>query len=343
MALPDLLARSLALPVIGAPMFILSGPDLVVAQCTSGIVGTFPALNARPQDQLDGWIRRIKQDLDAARREGLSPVAPFGVNLIVHPSNDRLAADLDTCVGHEVPIVITSLHEPRDVVARVHAYGGLVFHDVTNIRHARKAAAAGVDGLILVCAGAGGHAGTLSPFALVHEVREVFDGLIVLAGAITDGSAILAAQAIGCDLAYMGTRFIATQEANADARYKRMIVESSAADIVYTPFFTGVPGSYLKPSIQAAGLDPDDLGQPPVAGMSFAAGQPRPKVWKDIWGAGQGVGNIHEVAPARTVVRRLKQEYEEAASALARAMEAVGPGGASGAPLGSIRPAGAAP
>jgi nitronate monooxygenase len=306
MALPPLL-QNLALPVVAAPMFIVSNPDLVIAQCKGGIVGSFPALNARPKEELDTWLTRV--------RAGLGPGdAPFAVNQIVHGSNDRLEHDLEVCGRHRVPMIITSLRAPGDVVRQVHGWGGLVFHDVTNLRHAEKALEAGVDGLILVAAGAGGHAGTLSPFALVDEVRRIWDGPIVLSGAITQGRQILAAQAMGADLAYMGTRFIATAEANAAEGYKNMIVASRAADIVYTPFFSGVPGNYLKPSIAAQGLDPDALPEADKTKMSFGSNRVRP--WKDIWGAGQGVGGVQDVRPAAEVIARLKAEYEAARTAL---------------------------
>ena len=311
MPLPKSLAGRLALPVVGSPLFIVSNPDLVIAQCLGGIVGSFPALNARPKEELEPWIIKIKSVLaDAAAADPSRIVAPFAVNQIVHKSNDRLAHDVEVCVRHEVPIIITSLQAPGDVAKQVHGYGGLVFHDVTNVRHAHKALEAGVDGLILVCAGAGGHAGTLSPFALVGEVRRFYDGTIILAGAITTGSAILAAQAMGADLAYMGTRFIATDEAHAAETYKRMIVEASASEIVYTSLFTGVAGNYLKRSIAAAGLDPDDLPSVDKSQMNF--GSTRVKPWKDIWGAGQGVATIADVLPAAQVIDRLKEEYAAA-------------------------------
>jgi nitronate monooxygenase len=303
------LKSQLSLPVIAAPMFIVSNPELVIAQCESGVVGSFPALNARPKEQLEEWILRIEHALDERRRtDPNAKVAPFAVNQIIHQSNDRLDHDLDVCVRRRVPIIITSLRSPDDVVRRVHAYGGMVFHDVISIRHAHKALEAGVDGLVLVCAGAGGHAGTISPFALVREVRSFFDGPIALSGAITDGAGVLAAEAIGADFAYVGTRFIATHEANAVQGYKQTILDSSAADIVYTPFFSGVHGNYLKRSIAAAGLDPDNLPAAQKISMSFASDRPA-KAWKDIWGAGQGVGNIHEVLPARELVQRMRQEY----------------------------------
>jgi nitronate monooxygenase len=321
MALPRSLQEKLALPVIGAPMFIVSHPDLVIAQCKSGIVGSFPALNARPKEVLDEWLSRITDELHRHRAQHPElRVAPFAVNQIIHQSNDRLEHDLDLCVKHQVPLIITSLRAPGDIVPRIHAYGGLVFHDVTNVRHAEKALEAGVDGLILVCAGAGGHAGTLSPFALVGEVRRFYDGPIILSGAITNGRDILAAQAHGADLAYIGTRFIASREANADPRYKDMIVNSSANDIAYTPFFSGVPGSYLKPSIAAAGLDPDNLPTADKSAMNFAS--TRVKAWRDIWSAGQGVGNIHDILPTADIIVRLKREYHAALDALASAKTA---------------------
>lgn len=315
MALPRSLQDRLALPVIGAPLFIVSNPDLALAQCKSGIIGSFPALNARPKEALEEWLHRMTRELE--RYAAAHPdrrVAPFAVNQIIHPSNDRLEHDLDLCVKYRVPLIITSLRAPGDFVKRFHAYGGLVFHDVTNVRHAEKALEAGVDGLILVCAGAGGHAGTLSPFALVGEVRRFYDGPIVLSGAITTGRGVLAAQALGADLAYLGTRFIASNEANADRRYKEMIVGASAKDVVYTPFFSGVHGNYLKPSIAAAGLDPDNLPAADKSSMNF--GSTRVKAWRDIWGAGQGVGNIHDVLPAADIIERLKREYRAARETL---------------------------
>jgi nitronate monooxygenase len=318
MPLPRLLEGRLRLPVIGAPMFIVSGPELVLAQCTAGIVGAFPALNARPQQALDHWLTRIATALDAHRAANPGAVvAPFAVNQIVHASNSRLEADLEVCVRHRVPIIITSLRPPHPVVERVHAYGGIVLHDVVNVRHAEKALEAGVDGLILVCAGAGGHAGTLSPFALVNEVRRFYDGTLVLAGAITNGAGILAAQAMGCDLAYLGTRFIATQEANAADRYKQMILDAQAADVLYTPYFSGVHGSYLKASIRAAGLDPDHLADAPAGQMNYDKREERPKAWKDIWSAGQGVGSIADAPPVAELVGRLEREYRAARARLA--------------------------
>lgn len=319
MSLPPILAENLALPVIGAPMFIVSNPALVIAQCVSGIVGSFPALNARPAERLDEWLREITAALSEykAAHPG-AKVAPFAVNQIIHHSNDRLRHDIEACVRHRVPIVITSLRAPDEVVPVVHGYGGLVFHDVISVRHAKKAAAAGVDGLILVCAGAGGHAGTLSPFALVSEVRAFFGGTIILSGAITRGEHVLAAQAMGADLAYIGTRFIATVEAAAPAPYKRMIVDSSAADVVYSDYFSGVLGNYLRGSIVASGLDPDHLPAGDRDTMKFGSdGSAKLKAWRDIWGAGQGVGSIVDVLPAREVVERLGREYREARQRLA--------------------------
>ena len=313
MALPEALAQNLRVPLIGAPMFIVSVPELVVAQCTAGIIGAFPALNARPQERLDDWIREIRDRLIAFAEENPdAPVAPFAVNQIVHASNDRLRADMESCVRHEVPIIITSLRPPAEVVDAVHAYGGLVFHDVINLRHARKAIEQGVDGIIAVCAGAGGHAGTLSPFALVKEIRREFDGVIILAGAMTGGGDLLAAQALGADLAYIGTRFIATREANAPDAYKDMIVASEAADIVYTPLFTGVHGSYLRGSITNAGLDPDQLPDIQASAMNFASGgDSDAKAWRDIWGAGQGVGSVDDIPDTHSLVMRIEAEYNE--------------------------------
>ncbi|TWB42752.1 NAD(P)H-dependent flavin oxidoreductase [Nitrospirillum pindoramense] len=318
MSLPPVLAQNLALPVIASPMFIVSNPDLVIAQCLGGIVGSFPALNARPKETLDAWLTRIDTTLaDARAANPDAKIAPYAVNQIIHQSNDRLEHDMEVCVRHKVPIIITSLRAPGDIVPHVHSYGGLVFHDVISLRHAEKALEAGVDGLILVAAGAGGHAGALSPFALVGEVRRFYDGPIILSGAIATGDAILAAQAMGADLAYMGTRFIATTEANAAAAYKQAIVDASASDIVYTPFFTGVAGNYLKSSIVAAGMDPDNLPQVDRSKMNFgAAAAPGAKAWKDIWGAGQGVGAIGEVMPTADLIARLKAEYAAARARL---------------------------
>jgi nitronate monooxygenase len=307
MPLPPSLQGRLALPVIGAPLFIVSNPDLVIAQCRAGVIGSFPALNARPKEELDAWLTRIGEALGPGD-------APFAVNQIVHASNDRLEHDMEACARHRVPVIITSLRAPDAVVRAVHDWGGVVFHDVTNLRHAEKALEAGVDGLILVAAGAGGHAGTLSPFALVAEVRRIWDGPIILSGSITHGRQILAAQAMGADLAYIGTRFIATEEANAAPAYKEMIVGTKAADVVYTPYFTGVHGNYLKPSIAAQGLDPDALPQADKAKMNF--GSTHVRAWRDIWGAGQGVGDIADIRPAAEVIARMKREYQEARAAL---------------------------
>ncbi len=300
-------------------MFIVSGPALVIAQCQAGIVGAFPALNARPQEQLDAWIREIKSALQSYTDEHPGEkVAPFAVNQIVHASNTRLEADLDVCVRHEVPIVITSLRPPADVVAAVHGYGGLVFHDVISMRHARKAIEQGVDGIIAVTAGAGGHAGPLSPFALTKEIRREFDGVLILSGAMTSGADLVAAQAMGADLAYLGTRFIASVEANAVLEYKQMIVESNAADVIYTPHFTGVHGSYLRGSLIRAGIDPDTLDDAGRGAMDFGRREEGggAKAWKDIWGAGQGVGNIRDIRPAREIVLELEREYRHAIQCL---------------------------
>ena len=321
MPLPVQFRGCLSLPVIASPMFIASTPELVIAQCKAGVVGAFPALNARPQSLLDEWLTRIRTELDAhAAANPEAPVAPFAVNQIAHASNDRLEQDVDTCVRHRVPLVITSLRPPREIVDAVHAYGGLVFHDVINVRHARKAAEQGVDGIIIVCAGAGGHAGLGSPFALVREVRQFFDGTLVLAGAMSSGADVLAAQAIGADLAYIGTRFLATTEANVLPEYKQMIVESGSDDVVYTSLFTGVKGNYLRKSIAAAGFDPDRLPEADKSKMNFGSGgNVEKKAWRDIWSAGQGVGNIHEVMPAREVVARMIAEYADAKRRLSAA------------------------
>jgi nitronate monooxygenase len=318
MPLPAVLHNRLSVPVVGAPLFIVSGPELVIAQCKAGIVGSFPALNARPAHVLDDWLTRIKTELAAWEAETGRKAAPFAVNQICHASNDRLQHDMDMCVKHQVPIIITSLRAPAMVVSAAHSYGGVVFHDVINIRHARKAAEEGVDGLILVCAGAGGHAGALSPFALVPEVKQWFNGTVLLSGSIASGEGVLAAQALGADLAYLGTRFIATTEANADARYKQMLVESVAEDIVYSNLFTGVHGNYLAPSITAAGLDPKSLPEADKSKMNFGSGgNMEKKAWKDIWGAGQGVGQIQDVTSTADVVAKLTREYQAARARLA--------------------------
>ena len=312
-SVPQRLRSQLSIPVVGAPLFIISNPDLVIAQCIGGVVGSFPALNARPAEKLDEWLLQIKSALAAHRAAHPgAKVAPFAVNQIIHPSNDRLAHDIDACVCHEVPIVITSLSAPGTIVPRIHGYGGLVFHDVISVRHAKKALDAGVDGLILVCAGAGGHAGTLSPFALLREVRRFYDGVILLSGSITDGAGVLAAEAMGADFAYVGTRFIATREANATEAYKQGIVAAQATDVVYTPYFTGVHGNYLRQSIVNAGLDPENLPERDKTSMDFGTGKDKgagKKPWKDIWGVGQGVGNIEDAPSTAEVVARLRQEY----------------------------------
>ena len=320
MPLPAVLEGNLRLPLIGAPMFIVSNPDLVIAQCTAGIVGSFPALNARPQEALHDWIVQIKDALQAHKETHPDdPVAPFAVNQIAHLSNQRLLADMEVCVRHEVPIIITSLRPPEDIVKAVHSYGGVVFHDVISMRHARKAMEQGVDGIIAVCSGAGGHAGPVSPFALVKEIRKEFDGTVILSGCMTSGSDILAARAMGADLAYIGTRFIATEEANAVPAYKELIVDSASADIAYTSLFTGVPGSYLKGSIRNAGLDPDNLPEAGKDTMDFGKNKADAKAWRDIWGAGQGVGNIDDILPTREVVMRMEQEYNAALGRLGAA------------------------
>ncbi|HJV80608.1 nitronate monooxygenase family protein [Noviherbaspirillum sp.] len=312
--------QNLSLPVIASPMFIASGPELVKAQCKAGIVGSFPALNARPAEMLDTWLTDMKADLDAFRQAHPgTKVAPFAVNQIVHQSNDRLAHDVEVCVKHQVPIIISSLRAPpKEMLDAIHSYGGIVMHDVISIRHAEKALEAGVDGLILVAAGAGGHAGTLSPFALVGEVRKFFNGLIALSGSIASGDAILAAQAMGADFAYVGSRWLATREANVDDAYRQMIIDSTAADIVYTNLFTGVHGNYLKKSIIAAGLDPDDLPVADKTKMNFGSGgSSKAKAWRDIWGAGQGVGLMDQVLSVAEVVEKLKAEYMAARKRLA--------------------------
>ncbi|MFS8975762.1 nitronate monooxygenase family protein [Cupriavidus necator] len=329
MALPAQLQNRLSLPVVCSPLFIISNPDLVIAQCKAGVVGSFPALNARPAPKLEEWLDRITTELaehDAKHPD--RPSAPFAVNQIVHKSNDRLEHDLELCVRYKVPIVITSLGARTEVNEAVHSYGGIVLHDVINNTFARKAIEKGADGLVAVAAGAGGHAGTLSPFALLHEIREWFDGPLLLSGAISSGDAILAAQAAGADLAYIGSAFIATQEANAQDGYKQMIVDSSANDIVYSNLFTGVHGNYLRGSIERAGLDPAALPQSDPSKMNF--GSSSVKAWKDIWGAGQGVGAIKRVVPAAELVRRFAEEYAlarrrlglgEASPAVARAVD----------------------
>lgn len=319
MALPPILRDRLRLPLIGSPLFIISGPELVIAQCKAGIVGSFPSLNARPISQLDEWLHRITEELAAWDRDHPDQLsAPFAVNQIVHRTNNRLEEDIELCVKHKVPVIITSLGARVEVNDAIHSYGGIVMHDVITNAFARKAVEKGADGLIPVAAGAGGHAGTLSPFALVQEIREWFDGPVALSGSIATGRAILGAQAMGADLAYMGSAFIATAEANAVQGYKDMIVESSAEDIVYSNLFTGVHGNYLAPSIVKAGLDPDDLPQSDPSKMNFGSGgNQEAKAWRDIWGCGQGIGAVKEIPAAADLVARLSAEYEEAKAALA--------------------------
>ncbi len=315
MTLPALL-RKLSLPAIGAPLFIISNPKLVIEQCKAGIVGAMPALNARPAEQLDEWLAEINETLAAHDRDHPGrPAAPFAINQIVHRSNERLEHDLEICARYRVPLVITSLGARTDVNDAVHAWGGIVLHDVINDTFARKAIEKGADGLIAVAAGAGGHAGIKSPFALVQEIRRWFDGPLALSGAIAHGGAVLAAQAMGADLAYIGSAFIATDEARAAAAYKQMIVAGCSDDIVYSNLFTGVHGNYLKPSIRNAGLDPDNLAQSDPSRMSFAGDAQ--KAWKDIWGCGQGIATVEQVVPARELVARLRREYDAARARLA--------------------------
>ncbi|MEP2830154.1 nitronate monooxygenase family protein [Parvibaculum sp.] len=324
MALPDILKDKLEVPVIGSPLFIVSGPELVIAQCKAGIVGSFPALNARPAHVLEEWITRIKGELgEYQAKHPEKKVAPFAVNQICHASNDRLAHDIDICTKLEVPIIITSLRPPAEVITAAHSYGGKVFHDVINVKHAKKAAEQGVDGLILVCAGAGGHAGTLSPFALVREVKQWFQGTVILSGALSDGWGIAGALAMGADLAYMGTRFVATAEANADQAYKDHLIKYAAEDIVYSNLFTGVHGNYLAPSVAAAGLDPNNLPEADKSKMNFGSGgNMKQKAWKDIWGSGQGIGQIADAPPVAELVDRLKREYAQACREFAARMPA---------------------
>ncbi|WP_416796353.1 NAD(P)H-dependent flavin oxidoreductase [Ciceribacter azotifigens] len=317
MALPAVLSENLRIPVVASPLFIISHPELTLAQCKAGIVGAFPALNARPESQLDEWLAMMTEDLsayNAAHPE--RPAAPFAVNQIVHTSNKRLEHDLMMCVKYKVPIVISSLGAVPEVNAAVHSYGGVVLHDVINNRHANSAIRKGADGLIAVAAGAGGHAGTLSPFALVQEIREWFDGPLLLAGAIATGGGILAAQAMGADMAYIGSPFIATTEARASDAYKQAIVEARANDIVYSNYFTGIHGNYLKSSIVAAGMDPDNLPVADPSKMDFDKATTGAKAWKDIWGCGQGVGAVKAVEPVATIVDRLEKEYKAARSRL---------------------------
>ncbi|MEO1077994.1 MAG: nitronate monooxygenase family protein [Pseudomonadota bacterium] len=321
MALPESLRSRLRLPVVGAPLFIISNPDLVIAQCKAGVVGSFPSLNARPIEELERWLQRITEELAAYDEANPDqPSAPFAVNLIVHGSNNRLQEDLELCVKYKAPLVITSLGAKEFVNEAIHSYGGLVFHDIINNRFAKKAIEKGADGLIAVAAGAGGHAGTLSPFALIQEIREWFDGPLLLSGSIATGSAVLSAQAMGADLAYIGSAFIATDEANADNAYKQAIVDYNASDIVYSNLFTGVHGNYLAPSIRDAGLDPDNLPESDPSKMDFGSGgNTDAKAWKNIWGCGQGIGAVKSIGSAGDLVARLVDEYGVARSRLGEA------------------------
>jgi len=315
LALPPIL-KNLPLPVIGSPLFIISNPKLVIEQCKAGIVGSMPALNARPAELLDEWLAEITETLAAYNRANPDkPAAPFAINQIVHKSNERLEHDMQVCAKYKVPIIITSLGAREDVNAAVHGWGGIVLHDIINNKFARKAIEKGADGLIAVAAGAGGHAGVKSPFALIHEIREWFDGPLALSGSMGTGDAILAAQAMGADLAYIGSAFIATEEARASAEYKQMIVASNSDDIVYSNLFTGVHGNYLRGSVVAAGLDPENLPESDPSKMNFGGGAA--KAWKDIWGSGQGIGAVKEVMPAAQLVARLKREYQAARARLA--------------------------
>lgn len=319
MAIPASLANQLSIPVIGSPLFIISGPDLVLAQCKAGVIGSFPSLNARPIEQLEEWLAQLNEELAAARKANpAAKIAPYAVNLIVHKSNNRLDEDLALCVKYKVPIVITSLGARPDVNDAIHSYGGIVLHDIINIVFAHKALEKGADGLIAVCTGAGGHAGVLSPFALISEIREFFDGPLALSGAISNGGQILAAQALGADFAYIGSAFIPTHEARAVEGYKDMIVASAAKDIVYSSLFTGVHGNYLAPSIAKAGMDPNNLPEGDKATMSFQTGEgSKAKAWKDVWGAGQGVGGVKARMGAGEFIAKLKREYDEAKAKLA--------------------------
>lgn len=310
MSIPANIAQRLKLPVIGSPLFIISVPELVIAQCKAGIIGSFPSLNARPIEQFEEWLQRLNREIGPDD-------APYAVNLIVHRSNDRLMADLELCVKYKVPMIITSLGARADVNEAIHSYGGIVMHDVISDKFARKAVEKGADGLIAVAAGAGGHAGTTSPFALVQEIRQWFDGPLALSGSIATGDAILAAQAMGADFGYIGSAFIATTEARAVEGYKQMIVDSKAEDIVYSSLFTGVHGNYLKPSIAAAGMDPEKLPEGDISTMNFGSGSGSDaKAWKDIWGCGQGIGAVQAVLPAGELVARFKREYDAAKTRL---------------------------
>jgi nitronate monooxygenase len=322
MALPPIL-RSLRIPAVGAPLFIISNPELVIAQCTSGVVGSFPALNAREKPgesiELERWLGQITEALDRHNQAHPDrPAAPYAVNQIVHRSNVRLERDMEICIKWKVPIIITSLGARVEVNEAVHSYGGITLHDVINNRFAKKAIEKGADGLIAVAAGAGGHAGAISPFALIQEIRQWFGGPLLLSGAIATGDAILAAEAMGADLAYIGSAFIATAEANAVLAYKQMIAACAADDIIYSNLFTGIHGNYLKPSIAAQGMDPDHLPTSDPSAMDFAGGSSKPKSWKDIWGAGQGIGAVKEIVPAAQLIDRLAGEYEGARARLRR-------------------------
>ena len=318
MSLPPVLRDRLRIPVVASPLFIISNPDLVIAQCKAGVVGSFPALNARPAEELGKWLQRINEELDRHNQANPDrPAAPYAVNQIVHKSNNRLDHDIEQCVKYKVPIVITSLGARTDLNDAIHSYGGITLHDIINNRFAKKAIEKGADGLIAVAAGAGGHAGTTSPFALIQEIREWFDGPLLLSGSIASGNSILAALAMGADLAYIGSAFIATQEANADERYKQCIVDCGADDIVYSSLFTGVHGNYLRPSIIAAGMDPDKLPESDPSKMDFGSGgNTDAKAWKNIWGCGQGIGAVKSVAPVAELVDRLDREYAAARSRL---------------------------
>lgn len=332
MSLPGPL-QNLTLPVIAAPLFIVSGPELVIAECRAGVVGTFPSLNARTADELRARLVRIENELNDSA-DARKP-APYGVNLVCHRTNQRLAVDTDIVVEHRVPVVITSAGDPRPIVDRVRQYGGLVFSDVTDLNWAHKAAAAGVDGLILVCSGAGGHAGVMNPFALLPQVREFYRGLVILAGAISDGRAIRAAEVLGADMVYMGTRFIATAEANASDRYKDMLIESEATDLIYTDVFSGIHANMLRPSIREFGLDPDNLPAKNALNISKEL-NPEVRAWRDVWSAGQGVGSIHDAPTVAELVRRMRAEYDDAADVRALSARDVREPGISARP--HIRP-----
>ncbi|MEO9522102.1 NAD(P)H-dependent flavin oxidoreductase [Marinobacter alexandrii] len=321
MALPASLANQLSLPLVAAPMFLISGPELALACCKEGVVGSFPALNQRTSEGFESWLEQMNRELDSFRQQNPSAqVAPYAVNLIVHRTNPRWQADLELCVKHQVPIVITSLGAASQVVDAVHSYGGLVFHDVTNQHHARKAAEAGVDGIIAVAAGAGGHAGTINPFVLAHEIREVFEGIILLAGGLSHGEDLLAAQAMGADLAYLGTRFINTDESQAEEAYRNMIIEAVSADIIHTPVVSGIPANFMRQSLEAAGYPMDKLNHAGEIdyGEKLKPVSDEAKAWKTVWSAGQGVSQIHDVVSVQTLVNRLKAEYAKAHSRLSQ-------------------------